>query len=99
MAGIIRIWNSHTLTVMCEIMTKGLSYIGLALHPNQEWLFLISTEKTIRQFQLPNMKQSRLKVAKEAKLIRKLETRSEENLTCIEMSKSGKFVCIGTNKG
>jgi WD40 repeat protein len=53
MAGIVRIWDMTSLVLVTEIVTKGLSYIGLSLHPNQEWLFLISTEKAIRQFQLP----------------------------------------------
>ncbi len=53
MAGIARVWDMTSLALVTEIVTKGLSYIGLSLHPNQEWLFLISTEKAVRQVQLP----------------------------------------------
>ncbi len=102
MAGIVKIWNCYDLTLAHEIITKGLSYIGLALHPNQEEIFLISTEKTVRQFKLPfteNCK-SMFKAGAQAKLTRKLELKStDENSTCVEVSKSGKILCVGTNKG
>jgi cilia- and flagella-associated protein 57 len=100
-AGIIRIWNCCNLSVVHEIITKGLSYIGLALNLNQEMLFLISTEKAIRQFQLPlsDDLNSFFKSNTQAKLIKKMETKNDENLTCIEISKSNKLLCVGTNKG
>ena len=101
MAGIIRIWNSQSLNLITEITTKGLSYIGLDLHPNQEWLFLISTEKNIRQFQIIVSEEYRnlIKPNAEPVLIQKFSTKPDENVTCIEISKSGKILCIGTNKG
>ncbi|RMZ94887.1 Cilia- and flagella-associated 57, partial [Brachionus plicatilis] len=101
MAGIIRIWNSQSLNLITEITTKGLSYIGLDLHPNQEWLFLISTEKNIRQFQIIVSEEHRklIKPNAEPRLVQKFSTKPDENVTCIEISKSGKILCIGTNKG
>ncbi len=101
MAGIIRIWNAQTTHVISEIITKGLSYIGLSLHPNNEWLFLISTEKAIRHLQLPLSEEHNflIKHGAESKLVKKYDTKSDENTTCIEISKSGKMFCIGTNKG
>lgn len=101
MAGIIRIWNSQSLNLITEITTKGLSYIGLDLHPNQEWLYLISTEKNIRQFQIIVSEEYRnlIKPNAEPRLVQKFSTKPDENVTCIEISKSGKILCIGTNKG
>ena len=102
MAGIVKIWSCSDFTLAHEIITKGLSYIGLALHPNQEEIFLISTEKSVRQFQLPFTENCRsvFKAGAQAKLLRKLELKSiDENLTCVEISKSEKILCVGTNKG
>jgi hypothetical protein len=101
MTGIVRIWDTQTLTVVSELITKGLSYIGLSLHPNQDWLFLISTEKAVRQFQLPKVDNFNAVINPdgEIKLKQKLETRSDENITCIEVNKCGRMLCLGTNKG
>jgi hypothetical protein len=35
----------------------------------------------------------------EVKLIKKLETKADENATCIEINNCGRMVCVGTNKG
>jgi WD40 repeat protein len=101
MAGIIRIWNPYTQTQITEIMTKGLSYIGMALHPNQLWIFLISTEKSLRQLLLPKCDEYKTLIKKngEIKLLNKLETNLEENVTCIEISNNGKLICLGMSKG
>ena len=71
------------------------------MHPNKEWLFLISTEKALRQFQCQMWAEfkSAIKPNTEVKLLRKLDTKSDENVTCLQMNKSGRLICIGTNKG
>lgn len=101
MAGMIKIWHTNTLNLSNEIISKGLSYVGLALHPSQENLYLISTEKAIREYQLTLNEDLKLvyKINAPAKLVRKLEANLSENLTSIEISKSGKMLCVGTNKG
>ena len=73
----------------------------MTLHPNKQWLFLISTEKTIRQFELPLSDESNslIKSDESAKLLNKIDTKLDENVTCIELSKNGNTIYTGTNKG
>lgn len=97
-AGIIRIWNSRTFRVVSELITRGTSYTGMTLHPQQDWLFLISTEKSIIQYEMSTARTESIESAR-LKLIGKLETYADENATCIEIDKSGDLICIGTNKG
>ena len=101
MAGIIRIWNPYTQTQLTEILTTGLSYIGFALHYDQNWIFLISTEKSLRKLHFPeyNKYKSMTKQNNEAILLKKLDTNVEENVTCIEISNNCKLICVGMTKG
>ncbi len=79
----------------------GLSYTGLAMHPNNQYLFLISTEKAIRQFEFQTSSEYKASIKPnfQAKLQRKIDTKHTENVTCLHMNTSGKLLCIGTSKG
>ena len=71
----------------------------MSIHPSDDHLFLISTEKFIGQYELPMRDPDRLRMSKSPKLIRKLDINPNENATTIEISKRGDLLCIGTNKG
>lgn len=95
-AGIIRIWNTRTLMEVNEVMTTGLSFTGMVIH--QDYLFLISTEKAVRQYEIRMKDPNRVKF-NQIELVRKLDTHPDENVTSIEINKQGDVICIGTNKG
>lgn len=66
-----------------------------------QWLFLISTEKFIRQFEFQTSSEYKASIKPncEVKLLKKFETKQTENVTCLHMNRSGKIISIGTNKG
>lgn len=70
----------------------------MAIH--QDNLFLISTEKSIRQYRIAMwLREPDTVHYEQFELVRKLDTHPDENVTCVEVNKTGEIVCIGTNKG
>jgi hypothetical protein len=102
MAGIVTLWDLRTFTPIHEILNKGISFMDITLHPNQEWIFTISTDQCIRQFGLnyTNEQKTLLNKTIEPFMKNKIQNiNQDEKLRCIECSRLGDTLVVGTTQG
>ena len=103
MAGVVTMWDLRTFTPIHEILNKGISFMDMAMHPNQEWIFTISTDQVLQQFELnySNEKKYLINEAIEPILKAKIPNtaNTDEKLRCIECSRTGNILAVGTTRG
>ena len=102
MAGIVTLWDLRTFTPIHEILNKGISFMDITLHPEQEWVFTISTDQFIRQFGLNYANEQKILINKTVEPFLKTKIQDinpDEKLRCIECSRSGDTLVVGTTQG
>ncbi len=101
MTGLITILDMRSFAPVYEIVNKGISCMDIVLHPNQEWLYAISTDQTLRRYDIKYISEQKyvLNKAIEPILMEKIQNNNEEKLRCIVCNRSGTVLVVGTNHG